>query len=85
MRKFVTKQTKTPSPTIKKSDDLPVSEADLRMIDYADAVKLLRVTKRTIRRRVAKGRYLAYGDGSGRKLLLSSIWADIQRQIGKVQ
>ncbi|HEU5097592.1 MAG TPA: helix-turn-helix domain-containing protein [Roseiflexaceae bacterium] len=50
-----------------------------RMLKYAEAAALLKVDKRTVRRRVADGRYVAYGDGSGRRILYSSIVADIQR------
>ena len=50
-----------------------------RMLKYAEAADLLKVNKRTIRRRVAAGRYVAYGDGSGKRILYSSIVADIQR------
>jgi excisionase family DNA binding protein len=52
---------------------------DARMLKYAEAAVLLKVNKRTIRRRVADGRYVAYGDGSGKRILYSSIVADIQR------
>ncbi len=50
-----------------------------QMLKYDEAAKLLKVDKRTIRRRVAAGRYIAYGDGSGKRLLYDSILADIQR------
>jgi excisionase family DNA binding protein len=50
-----------------------------RMLKYAEAAALLNVHKRTVRRRVADGRYTAYGDGSGKRILYSSIVADIQR------
>jgi excisionase family DNA binding protein len=52
---------------------------ELRMLKYAEAAKLLKVHKRTIRRRVADGRYVAYGEGSGKRIVYSSIKADIQR------
>jgi excisionase family DNA binding protein len=35
------------------------------MLTYAEAAALLKVDKRTVRRRIADGRYTAYGDGSG--------------------
>jgi excisionase family DNA binding protein len=57
---------------------------EARMLKYAEAAKLLKVDKRTIRRRVAAGRYVAYGDGSGKRLLYSSILADIQRNNSEV-
>jgi excisionase family DNA binding protein len=50
-----------------------------RMLKYEEAAALLKVNKRTIRRRVADGRYVAYGDGSGKRIVYSSIVADIQR------
>ena len=50
-----------------------------QMLTYAEAAALLKVDKRTVRRRVADGRYIAYGDGSGKRFLYSSILADIQR------
>ncbi len=53
-----------------------------RMLKYAEAAALLKVDKRTVRRRVADGRYVAYGDGSGKRILYSSIVADIQRPRG---
>ena len=56
-----------------------------RMITYAEAAQLLCVDKRTLRRRVAAGRYIAYGDGRGRVLLYSSIIADIQRNNSEVR
>jgi excisionase family DNA binding protein len=56
----------------------------MRMLKYAEAAELLKVDKRTIRRRVAAGRYIAYGDGSGKRLLYSSILADIERNSGEV-
>jgi excisionase family DNA binding protein len=59
--------------------DAPGLEA-AQMLTYAEAAALLKVDKRTIRRRVAGGRYLAYGDGSGKRLLFTSIIADIQRR-----
>jgi excisionase family DNA binding protein len=55
---------------------------DARMIKYAEAAELLKINKRTVRRRVADGRYIAYGDGSGKRILYSSILADIQRPRG---
>jgi excisionase family DNA binding protein len=54
-----------------------------RMITYAEAASLLKVNKRTIRRRVADGRYIAYGDGCGKRLLYASILADIERTSGR--
>lgn len=56
---------------------------DAYMLTYDEAATLLKCNKRTIRRRVAEGRYLAYGEGSGKRLLYRSIVADIQRNIGK--
>lgn len=50
----------------------------VRMITFAEAAALLKVDKRTVRRRVAEGRYIAYGSGSGRRILFSSIVADVQ-------
>ena len=50
-----------------------------RMVTYAEAAALLKVDKRTIRRRVADGRYIAYGEGSGKRIKFDSILADIQR------
>jgi hypothetical protein len=55
------------------------SLAEARMLKYAEAAALLKVDKRTIRRRVAAGRYTAYGENSGKRILYSSIVADIQR------
>ena len=52
---------------------------DFRMLTYAEAAELLKVDKRTIRRRVAKGRYSAYGDGPGKRILFRSIVADVQQ------
>ena len=49
------------------------------MLTYKEAADRLKVNKRTIRRRVAAGRYMAYGDGSGKRILCESILADIQR------
>lgn len=51
-----------------------------QMLTYAEAAELLRVDKRTVRRRVAAGRYTAYGEGCGKRILYSSIVADIQRE-----
>jgi excisionase family DNA binding protein len=53
--------------------DIPV------MLTYKEAADKLKVNKRTIRRRVAAGRYTAYGDGSGKRILRESILADIER------
>jgi excisionase family DNA binding protein len=64
------------------NEELTVDASGLepaRMLTYAEAAALLKVDKRTIRRRVAGGRYIAYGDGCGKRLLLTSIIADIQR------
>ena len=52
---------------------------DAQLITYTDAASLLCVDKRTIRRRVSAGRYIAYGTGSGKRIIYSSILADIQR------
>jgi excisionase family DNA binding protein len=49
------------------------------MLTYKEAADQLKVNKRTIRRRVAAGRYMAYGDGSGKRILSESILADIER------
>jgi excisionase family DNA binding protein len=49
------------------------------MLTHKEAADRLKVNKRTIRRCVAAGRYLAYGDGSGKRILCESILADIQR------
>lgn len=48
------------------------------MLTYKEAADKLKVNKRTIRRRVADGRYVAYGDGSGKRILAESILADIE-------
>jgi excisionase family DNA binding protein len=50
------------------------------MLTYKEAADRLKVNKRTIRRRVTAGRYLAYGDGSGKRILCESILADIQHK-----
>jgi excisionase family DNA binding protein len=50
-----------------------------QMLTYAEAAELLRIDKRTVRRRVAEGRYTAYGEGCGKRILYSSIVADIER------
>jgi excisionase family DNA binding protein len=60
----------------------PVFEA-ARMLTYAEAAALLKVDKRTVRRRVSARRYIAYGDGSGKRILFSSILADIERHSGE--
>jgi excisionase family DNA binding protein len=56
-----------------------------RMLTYAEAAALLKVDKRTVRRRVADGRYSAYGDGSGKRILYRSILADIERSSREVR
>jgi excisionase family DNA binding protein len=56
-----------------------------RMLTYAEAAALLKVDKRTVRRRVADGRYTAYGEGSGKRILYRSILADIQRTTPEVR
>ncbi len=56
-----------------------------RMITYAEAAALLKVDKRTVRRRVAGGRYIAYGEGCGKRILYQSILADIQRNSSEVR
>ncbi|GAB4443221.1 MAG: hypothetical protein OHK0015_42890 [Chloroflexi bacterium OHK40] len=53
-----------------------------KMLTYAEAAELLATTVRTIRRRVANGQYITYGDGSGRRLLYQSILADIRSKCG---
>jgi excisionase family DNA binding protein len=50
-----------------------------QMLTYAEVAELVRVDKRTVRRRVANGRYTAYGDGCGKRILYSSVLADIER------
>lgn len=62
------------APLIKLTPDLESAS----MLTYAEAAALLKVSKRTVRRRVADGRYVAYGHGSGKRILSSSILADIQ-------
>ncbi len=52
------------------------------MLTYAQAVQLLAVTTRTVRRRVANGQYLTYGEGCGKRVLYPSILSDIQRSCG---
>lgn len=54
------------------------------MLTYAEAAALLRIDKRTLRRRIAGGRYKAYGEGAGRRVVYSSILADIRRECGEV-
>jgi hypothetical protein len=55
----------------------PISEG--QMLAYAEVMTLLKISKRTIRRRVAEGRYIAYGNNTGKRILYQSILADIER------
>jgi hypothetical protein len=54
-----------------------------RMLTYAQAAELLAVAPRTVRRRVANGQYLTYGEGPGKRVLYHSIMADIRRACGE--
>lgn len=54
-----------------------------RMLTYAQAAELLTVAVRTVRRRVANGQYLTYGEGPGKRVLYHSILADIRRACGE--
>jgi hypothetical protein len=58
-------------------------ESPARMLTYAQAAELLTVTVRTVRRRVANGLYLTYGEGPGKRVLYHSILADIHRGAGR--
>jgi len=60
-----------------------VAYDSVRMLTYAEVATLLRVDKRTVRRRVANGRYTAYGEGSGKRILYHSILDDIERTSGE--
>ena len=62
----------------------PTTPDDIRMMTYDEAVALLKINKRTIARRVAEGRYLAYGTKGSRRLLFRSVVADIERECGGV-
>lgn len=66
----------------KSGSDGPPSFEDVRMITFDEAVALLKINKRTISRRIAEGRYLAYGTKGSRRLLFRSIVADIERECG---
>ena len=63
-------------------DGEALSQNPARMLTYAQAGELLAVAARTVRRRVANGQYLAYGEGPGRRVLYESILADIRRSCG---
>lgn len=64
-----------------KQEALNASPA--RMLTYAQAAELLTVAVRTVRRRVANGQYLTYGEGPGKRVLYHSILADIRRSCGE--
>lgn len=59
-----------------------LSQNPAYMLTYAQAARLLAVAVRTVRRRVAKGQYLTYGVGPGKRVLYHSILADIRRSCG---
>jgi hypothetical protein len=63
-------------------DGEALSQNPARMLTYAQAGALLAVAARTVRRRVANGQYLAYGEGPGRRVLYQSILADTRRSCG---
>lgn len=52
------------------------------LLTYAEAAELLAIKPRTLSRRIAAGRYLTYGEGNGKRVLHSSILADIRRSCG---
>jgi excisionase family DNA binding protein len=58
---------------------IPPTVQAAQMLTYAEVAALVRVDKRTVRRRVADGRYVAYGEGCGKRILYSSVLADIER------
>lgn len=62
---------------------LTLYESPARMLTYAQAAELLTVAVRTVRRRVANGQYLTYGEGPGKRVLYHSILADIRRACGE--
>jgi excisionase family DNA binding protein len=53
------------------------------MLTYSELAAILKLNTRTIRRRVAAGRYIAYGDGAGRRILYQSVLEDIERNSTK--
>jgi hypothetical protein len=57
----------------------------VRMLKYSEAAELLKVDRRTVHRRVTAGRYIAYGNGSGKRILLKSIIDDIQRSSDEIE
>jgi excisionase family DNA binding protein len=40
------------------------------LLTYAEAAELLAINPRTLSRRIAAGRYRAYGEGNGRRILI---------------
>jgi hypothetical protein len=71
----------------KDSHDQPAQvqqdPAKLRpLLTYAEAARLLAIKPCTLSRRIAAGRYLTYGEGNGKRVLHSSILADIRRTCG---
>lgn len=61
----------------------PQDPAKLRpLLTYAEAAELLAIKPRTLSRRIAAGRYRTYGEGNGKRILYSSILADIRRACG---
>jgi hypothetical protein len=69
----------TSQPTNAQPRQLTLYESPARMLTYAQAAELLAVTSRTVRRRVANGQYVTYGEGPGKRVLLLSIMQDIGR------
>lgn len=57
----------------------PINIEAVRMLRYSEVAELLKVDRRTVRRRVAAGRYIAYGEGSGKRILYASVLDDIRR------
>lgn len=53
------------------------------LLTYAEAAELLAINTRTLSRRIAAGRYRTYGEGNGKRVLHSSILADIRRECGE--